>query len=113
MKIRLGELKQIIQEELQHSLNEKEEKDPGAKVRNRGDVVFPAGSSKVSDDQDHFPINNKKQARAALSYANKYKTVPGWYDGSLSDLVKKVCNAVKNKYTSINVTDAACKPGKS
>ena len=112
MKIRLGELRQIIQEELQHSLNEKEEKDPDAKVRNRGDVVFPAGSSNVLDDQDHFPINNKKQAHAALAYANKYKKAPKWYKGSLKSLVHKVARDVSNKYSSIDVSDAAWKPGK-
>ena len=51
-----------------NSINEK--KDPQAKIRNRGDVVFPAGSKYVNDDKDHFPINSKNQARNALARAN-------------------------------------------
>ncbi len=87
-------------------------KDPKAKVRNRGDVIFPAGSSKVKDDKDHFPINNKAQARNALSRANQYSKAPPWYKGSLEDLVKKVASAVKRKYKNIEVSKAAEKPGK-
>ena len=42
-------------------LNENK-KDPDAKVRNRGDVVFSAKSKDVTDDQDHFPINSEDLA---------------------------------------------------
>jgi len=49
----------------------KEKLDPKAKVRNRGVVVFPAESDKVLDNKDHFPINNLRQARNALSRANQ------------------------------------------
>jgi hypothetical protein len=89
-----------------------EKKDPEAKVRNRGDVVFSAESSSVKDDKDHFPINTEKEARSALGYANKYSSAPPWYDGSLDSLVKKVASAVKNKYPSIDVSPASSKPGK-
>jgi len=87
-------------------------KQPGAKVRHRGDVVFPAESSKVTDDKDHFPINNANQARNALARANQYSSAPKWYKGSLQSLVTKVANAVKKKYSSIEVSKAAEKPGK-
>ena len=87
-------------------------KDPKAKLRNRGDVVFPAESPKVTDDKDHFPINNKNQARNALARANQYSSSPKWYKGKLTDLVKKVANAVKRKYKDIDVSKAAEKPGK-
>ena len=92
-------------------LNENK-KDPDAKVRNRGDVVFSAESKDVTDDQDHFPINSEDQARNALARANQYKESPEWYKGSLKKLVKKVANAVKKKYPSIDVTEASYKPGK-
>jgi len=87
-------------------------KDPKAKTRNRGDVVFPAESPKVKDDKDHFPINSEKQARNALARANQYKSSPKWYDGSLKTLVTKVANAVKKKYKGIEVSKEAKTPGK-
>ena len=87
-------------------------KDPKAKTRNRGDVVFPAESPKVTDDKDHFPINTEKQARNALGQVNKYKKAPKWYKGNLDALVKKVATAVKKKYKDIEVTKKSEKPGK-
>ena len=108
MKITTGQLRQIIREEF----NLQEKKDPKAKVRNRGDVVFPAGSSKVLDDKDHYPVNTEKEARAALGYVNHYKKSPPWYDGSLQSMVDKVVNKVKRKFPDIEVSAAAEKPGK-
>ena len=103
-----------IKFELNESTNEiNEKKDPKAHVRNRGDVIFPAGSKKVKDDKDHFPINNIAQARNALARANQYSSAPSWYDGSLEELVKHVANSVKRKYKDIKVTKAASKPGKN
>ena len=78
--------------------------DPNAAVRNRGNVVFPAGSKKVKDNKDHFPINNADQARNALSRVAQYSSVPPWYSGSLSELQSAVRNAVSRKYKDINVT---------
>jgi hypothetical protein len=78
--------------------------DPKAGVRNRGNVVFPAGSSKVKDHKDHFPINNANQARNALSRVAQYSSVPPWYSGSLSELKSAVQGAVKRKYANIGVT---------
>jgi len=93
-------------------ISEAKKKDPKAKLRNRGDVVFPAESPNVLDDKDHFPINNKNQARNALARANQYSSSPKWYKGSLASLVKKVANAVKRKYKDIKVTKKAETPGK-
>ena len=90
----------------------KRKKDVKAKVRNRGDVVFPAGSSKVKDDKDHFPINSKAQASNALSRASQYGSAPSWYKGSLGSLVKTVQRKVKSKYPSIKTTKASAKPGR-
>lgn len=86
--------------------------DPEAGVRNRGDVVFPAGSKKVEDDEDHFPINSKAQAENALGRANQYDEAPDWYDGSLKDLVETVADKVEDKYPSIEVSEESRKPGK-
>ena len=85
-------------------------KDPKAKVRNRGTVVFPASSSK--DDKDHFPINDVGQARNALARASQYDKVPDWYNGSLQSLVSKVQSSVKSKYPSIETSEKSAKPGK-
>jgi hypothetical protein len=78
--------------------------DPNAKVRNRGKVVFPAGSKKVKDNKDHFPINDANQARDALSRVAQYSSVPPWYDGTLEELQSAVRNAVKRAYPGIKVT---------
>lgn len=94
-----------------NKLNESK-KDPKAEIRNRGDVVFSAGSKYVTDDKDHFPINNEKQARNALARANQYKEKPEWYKGTLAGLVKKVHNAVNSKYKNIEVTEKSLHPGK-
>jgi hypothetical protein len=87
-------------------------KDPKAEIRNRGDVVFPAGSKYVKDDKDHFPINNEAQARNALARANQYKEKPEWYKGTLDELLKRVHRAVKFKYKNIEVTEKSLHPGK-
>ena len=87
-------------------------KDPKAKVRNRGKVVFPAESSSVKDKKDHFPINDADQARNALARANQFSSAPEWYKGSLQSLVSAVARAVHKHYPSIDVSKASKKPGK-
>ena len=83
----------------------KEKLDPKAKVRNRGDCVFPAESPKVSDHKDHFPIGDEKHAHNALAEAGKYKTAPPWYKGSLEELKNAVRRKVKSKYPGIDVSE--------
>ena len=115
MKITRQELQQIVEEELKLVLNEKKKKsrkNPKAKVRNRGNVIFPAESSKVKDDKDHFPINSEAQARNALSRASQYSKVPKWYKGTLKSLVSAVQRKGKAKYKGIETTKASAKPGK-
>ena len=109
MKITAKELRQIIKEEI-NNLSEK--KDPRAEIRNRGVVVFPAESSKVLDDADHFPINNVAQARNALARASQYDKNPKWHKGSLASLVNKVQRKVKAEFPSIDTSPASAKPGK-
>jgi len=77
--------------------------DPDAEVRHRGHCVFPAEDSKVKDNKDHFPINDKGQGRNALARVNQYDSVPKWYDGTLEEVKKKVVNAVEKKFSSIEV----------
>jgi len=89
----------------------KKKLDPKAKVRNRGDAIFPA--SRCKDKQDHFPINSPAQARSALSRASGFSAIPPWYKGtSLESLVKTVQRAVKKKYPKIETTSKSAKPGK-
>jgi len=78
-----------------------------AKKRNRGDVVFPYESGKVTDNKDHFPINNPNQARNALARANQYDKSPEWYKGSLDQLIKAVTRAVHKKYPDIKISQKA------
>lgn len=91
---------------------EKKKLDPKAKVRSRGECVFPANKGKNKSSKDHFPINNVAQARNALARASQYDSVPEWYDGSLKDLVATVARKVHAKFPSIKVTEKGKKPGK-
>ena len=111
MKITRGHLRNFIINEINSIV---ERKDPKAADRNRGDVVFPAESSKVLDDEDHFPINSEKQAIAAVGYANHYKlgNPPSWFKGSVTELLDAVIAAVDKKYPEIELSDAAKNPGK-
>jgi len=86
--------------------------DPRAKVRSRGDCVFPASKGKNKSSKDHFPINSLAQARNALSRASQYDKVPEWFAGSLEELVRAVSRKVHQKYPSIKVTEKGKKPGK-
>jgi hypothetical protein len=79
--------------------------DSKAKVRNRGKVVFPAESSHVKDNKDHFPINDADQARNALAQVAKYTSVPSWYKGTLKALKDAVHKEVEKHYKSIKVSD--------
>lgn len=93
----------LVKESLDLFLIEK--KDPKAKIRNRGNVVLSAGSKFVKDNADHFPINSIKQGRNALARVHQYDSSPGWYEGNLESLIKKVINAVHRKYPSIKISD--------
>lgn len=83
----------------------KHKDDPKAKVRNRGTVVFPAESSSVKDNKDHFPINDEDQARNAWARANQYSSAPSWYKGSLKSLQDAVKRKVHSKYKGIEFED--------
>lgn len=83
-----------------------------AKASDRGDCVFPAGHSNVTDGKDHFPVNNEEEAHAALGYANHYHEAPPWYNGSLTSLLNAVVRKVKNKFPSIKVSEKSSHPGK-
>lgn len=78
--------------------------DPNAKVRNRGKVVFSADHSKVTDNQDHFPINSAAQARNALARVAQFSAAPKWWSGSLQQLQSAVRSAVSKAYPEIKVT---------
>ncbi len=80
--------------------------DPKAEVRNKKSPVFPAESKHVNDDKDHFPIGSEAQARNALARVNQYTKAPKWaVDITLKAMKKKVANAVKKHYPSIEVTE--------
>jgi hypothetical protein len=79
--------------------------DSKAKVRNRGKVVFPAESSNVKDNKDHFPINDEKQARNALAQVAKFTSPPAWFGSTLKALKDAVHREVKKHYKNINVSD--------
>lgn len=86
--------------------------DPKAKVRSRGKVIFPAESSKVTDNKDHYPINDAGQARNALARANQMSKAPEWYKGDLKSFLNTVVRAVHKHYPSIEISESAKRPGK-
>lgn len=82
------------------------------KVKGRSTAIFPADSSKVLDEKEHFPINSENQARNALARVNQYKKVPSWYKGSLQSLVDTVARKVHSKYKGIEISEKSTNPGK-
>src|SRR5271165_416586 len=83
---------------------EKKKHDPKAKVRNRGKCVFPANSSKVNDDKDHYPLPDEAHGRSALSYAGKQKSAP-WYNGTVEEMRSAVQRAVHKAFPGIGKED--------
>ena len=79
----------------------KEAKKRQLKKKTRGHCVFPAESSSVTDDKDHFPINNLTQARNALARAMQYDACPGWYTGSLKGLQAAVRREVYGQFPGL------------
>jgi len=104
----VNEIKTELNEsEKEVELNEKKNDkkiDPDAKIRNKGNVVFPAESKSVKDKKDHFPLNDEGQAKNALARVHQYKSVPPWYTGSLETLISKVTSAVHKKYKDIKIS---------
>jgi hypothetical protein len=98
-------------DELINKLNTEivEEKDPKAAVRNKINPVFPADSKNVKDDKDHFPLEDEDQARNALARANQYDKAPDWFDGSLTELKKKVADTVKREFPNIEISEESYK----
>lgn len=68
-------------------------------------IIFASTNEKVNDKKNHFPINNKEEAKAALTRVAEYSTAPIWYNGALSEVVDKVKIEVQNKYPSIEVVE--------
>lgn len=89
--------------DLLEDLEDSNEANDKAKVRNRPDPVFDDKDTKVKDDQDHFPIDTIGRARNALARVNQYDKAPSWWGGTLEQLKNKVYRAVKNKYPSIDI----------
>ena len=73
--------------------------------KDRGDVILSKDSKFVNDNADHFPINSIEQGRNAWARVNQYDSNPGWHEGDLAALIKKVRNAVERKYPSIKINE--------
>ena len=83
----------------------KVEESKKTKQEMRGRCVFQSTNPKVTDNKDHFPINDANQARNALARVAQYDAVPKWYKGTLKALKAKVRSAVRKAYPSIKVTE--------
>jgi len=84
---------------------EKEAKKGKVKARNRPSPVFQSTHAKVTDNKDHFPLEDESQARNALAQVAKYTSAPKWWSGTVEEVKSAVRRRVKSKYPSINVTD--------
>jgi len=83
-----------------------------SEAKDRGTVIIDVGHPKNKSNKQHFPANNANQARNALSRVNEYSSKPEWWSGTLQELVNAVVRGVKKHYPSIEVSEAAKKPGK-
>ena len=63
--------------------------------------MFDNKNPKVTDNKDHFPINDLAHARNALARAMQYDSSPPWYSGSLKSLQDTVKRAVYKKYPAL------------
>lgn len=92
------------------AIHEAKKEDPEAAVRNKPNAVFDNESSLVNDNKDHFPLGSAAQARNALARVNQYSSVPKWCNcKSLEEMKKKVANAVKKEFPSIDVSEESYK----
>ena len=100
----LTTLAETFEQSIEKIAKKKEKKtlNPKAKVRNRGDVCFPANSKHNKSSKDRFPINNINQARNALARAGQYDSAPPWFVGSLAELKNIISKKVYSKYPSID-----------
>lgn len=110
---RISEMQKFfLDDELQSRIDEVldkgesvDEKGKQPKKKTRGRCVFPAEHSSVTDDADHYPINDADQARNALARVAQHDASPKWYKGSLKSLQNAVQRAVKKAYPSIEVSE--------
>jgi hypothetical protein len=70
-----------------------------------GAFACPRSHAKVTDGQDHFPLDTIGRARNALARVAQYDAKPVWWSGSLPELVAHVKRMVKRAYPSIAVTE--------
>ena len=63
--------------------------------------MFDNKNPKVTDNKDHFPINDLAHARNALARAMQYDSSPPWYSGNLKSLQDTVKRAVYKKYPAL------------
>lgn len=72
--------------------------------KDRGHCIFPKEHPKVTDGNDHFPINDVAHARNALARAAQYDKKPNWFKGSLKELQDIVKKTVHKEFPSIEVS---------
>ncbi len=80
-------------------------------AKEKGEFIFPKTHPKVKSGE-HYPIDTIGRARNALSRANAMSAAPDWYKGTLKEFLNTVVRAVHKKYPSIEISEAAKKPGK-
>lgn len=72
--------------------------------KDRGHCIFPKEHPKVTDGNDHFPINDAAHARNALARAAQYDKKPDWFKGFLKELQDIVKKTVHKEFPSIEVS---------
>lgn len=76
----------------------------------KGEFIFGAKHSKVTDEQDHFPIDTQGRARNALVRAAqlaKSSGRPRWFTGTPKQFLDEVRRVVKKRWPAIEVTGLA------
>jgi hypothetical protein len=76
----------------------------GDKCRTRPEPVLQSTHDKVTDNQDHFPIDSVSRARNALARVAQFSAAPKWWSGTLEELKNAVRMAVHSKYPSIDIS---------
>lgn len=75
--------------------------------------IFPPTEE---DNKGRYPIPDLSHGRLAIASVNKYDKLPAWAKKrgfkDLQSLVNKVVSSVTSAFPSINVSEAASKPGK-
>lgn len=71
--------------------------------------IFTPNHSNVTDDKNHLPIMNEKQASNAVARVDSYRQPPKWFKGTLESMRKMVVGKVKEKFPNVTIEEKEVK----